>query len=183
MRIDSASEFVDYWQGVRQRTWRVIEHVRAEDLEWTYAPERWTIGDLVRHLAGIERDMYAENVSGRPSRYAGHGRELADGLDAVREYHQRKHTESVAIFGALANEQLAGRCTTPAGTPITTYKWLRAMVEHEAHHRGQLYMMLGMRGVRVQPLYGLTEEEVKARSVASGTEAGREPQTENRRTG
>ncbi len=66
MRIDSASEFVDYWQGVRQRTWRVIEHVRAEDLEWTYAPERWTIGDLVRHLAGIERDMYAENVSGRP---------------------------------------------------------------------------------------------------------------------
>ena len=85
--------------------------------------------------------------------------------------------------GALANEQLAGRCTTPAGTPIATYKWLRAMVEHEAHHRGQLYMMLGMRGVRVQPLYGLTEEEVKSRSVASDPEPGRDPQPENRRAG
>ena len=34
------------------------------------------------------------------------------------------------------------------------------MVEHEAHHRGQLYLMLGMRGLATPPLYGLTEEQV-----------------------
>jgi uncharacterized damage-inducible protein DinB len=164
MRIDSAAEFTDYWRGVRKRTTRVIEQIREEDLEWTYAPGRWTIGDIVRHLAGIERDMYAENVSGAPARYPGHGRELADGLAAVRAYHDRKHEESVAIFAALTPEQLAGKCQTPAGTPITTWKWLRAMVEHEAHHRGQLYLLLGMRGVKVPQLFGLTEEEVKARS-------------------
>jgi uncharacterized damage-inducible protein DinB len=39
------------------------------------------------------------------------------------------------------------------------------MVEHEAHHRGQLYMMLSMLGVATPPLYGLTEEEVRAKSV------------------
>ena len=166
MRIDSAAEFVDYWRGVRGRTRRVLSCIRPEDLEWTCATGRWTMGDLIRHLTGIERDMYAENVAGRPSRYAGHGRDLADGLAAVIEYHDRKHAESLAIFGALTAEQLAGKCATPAGTPITTWKWLRAMIEHEAHHRGQLYLMLGMRGVRVPPLYGLTEEEVTARSQA-----------------
>ena len=171
MRIDSAAEFVDYWRGVRARTRRVVACIRAEDLEWTYAPERWAIGDIVRHLANIERDMYAENVAGRPSRYAGHGRELADGREAVIAYHDRKHAESVAIFSALTAEQLAGKCATPARTPITTWKWLRAMVEHEAHHRGQLYMMLGMRGVSVPPLYGLTEEEVQARSSWRPVEA------------
>ncbi len=31
------------------------------------------------------------------------------------------------------------------------------MVEHEAHHRGQLHLMAGMRGLDVPPLYGLTE--------------------------
>jgi uncharacterized damage-inducible protein DinB len=164
MRIDSATEFTDYWRGVRKRTTRVIEQIREEDLEWTYSPGRWTIGDIVRHLAGIERDMYAENVSGRAARYPGHGKELADGLAAVRAYHDRKHEESVGIFAALTAEQLAGKCQTPAGTPITTWKWLRAMVEHEAHHRGQLYLLLGMRGVKVPQIFGLTEEEVKARS-------------------
>jgi uncharacterized damage-inducible protein DinB len=54
---------------------------------------------------------------------------------------------------------------TPAGTPITVWKWLRAMVEHEAHHRGQIYLMLGMLGVETPPLYGLTSEEVRARSA------------------
>ena len=39
------------------------------------------------------------------------------------------------------------------------------MVEHEAHHRGQVYLMLGLLGVPAPPLYGLTEPEVKARSV------------------
>ena len=39
------------------------------------------------------------------------------------------------------------------------------MFEHEAHHRGQIYMMLGLRGVQTPPLYGLTEEEVVARSA------------------
>ncbi|MEO5814445.1 MAG: DinB family protein [Gemmatimonadaceae bacterium] len=164
MRIDSAAEFTDYWRGVRKRTTRVVEQIREEDLEWTAAPSRWTIGDIVRHLAGIERDMYAENVSGRPARYPGHGRELADGLAAVRAYHGRQHEESLAIFSQLTPEQLAGKCQTPAGTPITTWKWLRAMVEHEAHHRGQLYLLLGLRGVKVPQIFGLTEEEVKARS-------------------
>ena len=165
MRIDSASEFVDYWRGVRERTTRAVTRIPSAELEWAPAPGRWSIGDIVRHLAGIERDMYAETVAGRPSRYRGHGRDLADGLDAVREYHARAHAESCEMFAALTPAQLAGKCMTPAGTPITTWKWLRAMVEHEAHHRGQLYLLLGLRGVSIPPIYGLTEEEVQARSA------------------
>jgi uncharacterized damage-inducible protein DinB len=164
MRIDSASDFVDYWRGVRERTRRAVERLPADALEWSPVQGGWSMGDIVRHLAGIERDMYAENVHGRPSRYRGHGRELADGVEAVRQYHDRQHAEAVALFASLTPEQLAGKCATPAGTPITTWKWLRAMVEHEAHHRGQLYLLLRMRGIGLPPLYGLTEEQVKASS-------------------
>lgn len=164
MRIDSAGEFVDYWRGVRERTTRAVARIPAAELEWAPAADRWSIGDIVRHLAGIERDMYAETVAGRPSRYRGHGREIADGLAAVRAYHDRAHEESCEIFAGLTPDRLAQKCMTPAGTPITTWKWLRAMVEHEAHHRGQLYLLLRLRGVSIPPIYGLTEEEVQARS-------------------
>ena len=166
--MNSPSDFLPYWANVRERTRRAVIAIPPDDLEWTYAPGRWTFGDIVRHLAGIERDMYAENVQGKPARYPGHGRNLADGLDAVIAYLDRKDAESVEIFGALTQAQWTGKCLTPAGTPITTWKWMRAMVEHEAHHRGQLYMMLGMRGVKVAPLYGLTEEEVLAASHPGG---------------
>lgn len=163
------AEFVRYWRGVRERTRRLVLLVPEQDLEWTYAPGKWSFGDIVRHLASIERDMYAETVQGRPSRYGGHGRELADGMTAVLHYLDTRHAESLAIFESLDAERWNGKSITPAGAPITTWKWLRAMVEHEAHHRGQLYMMLAMRGVGTPPLYGLTAEEVQARSGRSHT--------------
>jgi uncharacterized damage-inducible protein DinB len=168
MQITTIGPFLDYWRSVRERTRRVVLVVPPAQLEWSPGPAKWTFGDIVRHLAGIERDMYAENVHGRPSRYAGHGRELADGRDSVLAYLDAKHRESVALFGTLTDDALVAKCITPAGTPITTWKWLRAMVEHEAHHRGQLYLMLGMLGVATPPLYGLTEEEVRARSRTAG---------------
>ena len=109
--------------------------------------------------------MFAENVQDRPSRYPGHGRHLADGPEEVRDFLDRTHAESLEIFGHLTDQDLQRKCTTPAGIPITTWKWLRAMVEHEIHHRGQIYLYLGMLGISTPPLYGLTSEEVYENSV------------------
>ena len=163
----TSEELLPYWTSVRERTRRIVQLIPADDIEWTYAPGRWTFGDIVRHLAGIERGMYAETASGRPSGYPGHDRSLAEGRDSVLRYLDQSHAESMTIFASLTPEQWNGKCSTPAGTAITTWKWLRAMVEHEAHHRGQLYLMLGMRGIKTPPIYGLTEEEVLDRSRAN----------------
>lgn len=169
MEIRSVEQFLEYWGSVRARTRRVIACIPAERIEWTHAPGRFTLGDLVRHLAAIERFMYAETVAGRPSAYAGCGRELvgADGYEATVRWFEARAAESLAIFRGLSDADLERKCVTPAGTPITTWKWLRAMVEHEAHHRGQIYLMLGMLDVPTPPLYGLTAEEVQARSTGS----------------
>jgi uncharacterized damage-inducible protein DinB len=156
--------FIDYLGRVHDRTRRVVLLIPPDDVEWSPKAGWFTLGGLVRHLAGIERWMYAENALGRPSRYPGHGPELAAGFDAVVAYYDRLHAEARAIFESLDAEALDRRVTTPAGTPITLWKWLRAMLEHEAHHRGQLYLMLAIRGVTTPPLYGLTSEEVRARS-------------------
>jgi len=138
--------------------------IPPDKVEWTHRAGAFTLGDQVRHLASIERYMYAETVAGRPSRYQGCGRELADGYDAVLEYLDRLDAEARGIIGALQDADLQRKCETPAGAPITTWKWLRAMCEHEAHHRGQIYLMLGILGVATPPLFGLTSEEVRARS-------------------
>lgn len=165
MEIRSVRQFLDYWDGLRGRTRRVAACIPPDRLEWTCRAGSFTLGDLVRHLATIERYMYAETVAGRPSRYPGCGRELADGYDAVMAYFERLDVEAKAIIGGLSDADLERKCQTPAGVAITTWKWLRAMVEHEAHHRGQIYLMLNMLEVPTPPLYGLTSEEVRARSA------------------
>jgi uncharacterized damage-inducible protein DinB len=165
VEITRVAPFLDYLDRVHERTRRVVMAIPPADLEWTPVPGTFTFGDLVRHLATIERYMYGETVHGRQSAYPGCGRDLADGFDATIAYYDRLHDESRALFAQLTDARLAEKCRTPADTPITVGKWLRAMIEHEAHHRGQLYLMLGMRGVATPPIYGLTSEAVRARSV------------------
>jgi uncharacterized damage-inducible protein DinB len=167
MEVRRVGTFLDYFERVHERTRRVVTCVREEDLEWLPAPGRMTAGDLIRHLATTERYMYAETVHGRPSAYAGHGRELADGLPATIAFYDRLHAESRALFTELTDARLTETCLTPGGNPISVGKWLRAMVEHEAHHRGQLYFVLGLRGVATPPIFGLTAEQVYERSIAS----------------
>lgn len=168
MEIHRIEDFLPYYRNIRGRTSKVAECVPPERFDWTYRDGKFTLGDLLRHLGAAERYMFAENVQGRPSRYPGHGRELADGPPEVMAFLERTHAETLEILSRLSPEDLRRKCTTPAGTPITTWKWLRAMVEHEIHHRGQIYLYLGMLGVSTPPLYGLTSEEVYDNSIHQG---------------
>jgi uncharacterized damage-inducible protein DinB len=169
MEMTGASKFLhlwdnDYWEKVRQRTVKVIACIPPEKFDWSYAEGKFSFADIIRHLAAIERWMYAENVQFKPSRYPGHGRELAEGPENVLAYFKRLHAESMAIFRGLSDADLHKKCLTPGGAPITVWKWLRAMVEHEVHHRSQIYTYLGMLGIPRPPIYGLTSEEVRERS-------------------
>jgi uncharacterized damage-inducible protein DinB len=166
MEIRTIDSFLQYFKNVRERTMRVARCIPPDKVGWGYAPGKFTLGDLLRHIAVAERFMWAETLQGHTSRYATHGKELADGYDDVMAFMERKHAESMEIFAKLSDEELQSKCKTPDGAEITKWKWLRLMVEHEIHHRGQIYLYLGMLGVPTPPLYGLTSEQVRARSIA-----------------
>ncbi len=164
MEIRTIEPFLHYFGSVRERTMRVARCIPPDKIDWTYAPGKFTLGDLLRHIAVTERYMWAENVQGRHSCYTQHGKELADSLQEVLAFMERLHAESIEIFSELSDEDLQRKCTTPGGTQITTWKWLRLMTEHEIHHRGQIYLHLGIIGVPTPPLYGLTSEQARAAS-------------------
>jgi uncharacterized damage-inducible protein DinB len=168
------TEIVDYFERIRDRTMRVIACIPPDKIDWAYQHGKFSLGDIVRHLGAIERWMFAENAQLKPSRYPGHGRELADGFDASVAYIQRMHEESMAIFRTLSDDDLSKKCMTPGGVELRVGKWLRSMIEHEVHHRGQMYMYLAMLNVPTPPIYGLTEEQVKERSVSESPAAARE---------
>lgn len=147
---------------VHERTARLLPLIPEDAFEWAPAEGRFSVADLIRHLAASERFMFVETALGAPNRYPGHGPELADGPEAVRTYYAQRHQGSLARLAELTPERFEGRCVTPAGASLRMWKWLRAMQEHEAHHQGQLTLMLGRFGVPTPPLYGLTSEELRA---------------------
>ena len=101
MEITNLPTFLDYLDSIHKRTRRVVMCIPPADIEWSLGSGRLTFGEIVRHLAGIERWMYAENVHGRPSAYPGHAKALAEGFEATVAYYDRLHAEAHAIFTSL----------------------------------------------------------------------------------
>jgi hypothetical protein len=125
MEIVTIESFIEYYGKIRTRTMQVISSIPKDKIEWTYAAGKLTFGDVIRHIASIERYMYAENMLGKPSRYPGCGTDLASGFDETLAFMNRCHRDSLSIFKTLTPAGLKEKCVTPGGAPITKWKWLR----------------------------------------------------------
>ena len=165
MHIPDIDSFLDYYRNVRARTRRLLLLVPHDQLEWTYRPGKFTLGDLFRHIAAIERHLYVEAVLDRPSQYAGCGPDLAPGYQATLAFFDRCHAETLALLDGLSPEQLQEKCHPLGGPGIAVWKWLRLLPEHEIHHRGQIYLYLSLLGIETPPIFGLTSEELALRSI------------------
>lgn len=165
MEITTIEPFLSFLRSARKRTRAVATAIPDDKLEWRPREDVFSPGDLVRHIAGAERWMYVENVLGRPSRYPGHGPDLAAGKEAVLKYLDSLHAESVERLATLTPEQIQGPCRTVAGSEVPVWLLLRVAIEHEIHHRGQLYTLLGALGAERPSLFGLTERDVFEASI------------------
>ena len=161
MEITTIQPFLDYFERVRERTMKLVHCIPPEKLEWKYRDEKYSLGDLARHIAAVERYLFAESVKGGKNSYPGCGRELADGYENVLRFMERMHAESMAVFSKVTDADLKKKVFAADGSQISMWKMLRSMIEHEAHHRGEMYVYLGMLGVVVPPLYGMTSEQVR----------------------
>lgn len=166
MEIRNIESFLHYFETIRQRTLRVVEAVPEEKLEWRHSAEVFSPGDLARHIAATERYTFAENVLGQPSAYHGCGTDLASGMKDTLAFMHQMHSETVSLLRRLRPEDLERKGVSPQGHAVTAWKFLRAMVEHEVHHRGEIYVYLALLGVPRPPLYGLTEPELKNLSTS-----------------
>jgi uncharacterized damage-inducible protein DinB len=166
METRDRDEFLSYLNKVHQRTMRVVRSIPSDKVDWQFRKGKFTIGDLVRHIAAANRYIFVEVARGGRSTYAGCGKDLAASYDEIVQFLEQSHREAVEILSQFGPDDFNRKVTTPDGASITAWKWLRSMIEHEIHHRGQIYTYLALMEVDSPPLYGLTSEQVRERSVA-----------------
>jgi uncharacterized damage-inducible protein DinB len=123
-------------------------------------------GDLVRHIAASNGYIFLEVAKGNRSSYHGCGKEYGASYDEIVAFTERLHREAIEALSHFT-EDLQRRCTTPDGASIPVWRWLRSMVEHEIHHRGQICIYLSLLATPAPPIYGLTSEQVCERAFGA----------------
>jgi uncharacterized damage-inducible protein DinB len=162
-------EFARYWRRVRSRTMALADCIPSDRVDWSPGQGAMTIGDSLRHLAVTERWLFVDIARGGQSAYVTHGPELAASLSDILELMTRLHAESLAIIEQFGIDDWQREVVTPGGAAMPAWKWLRAMVEHEVHHRGQLYLTLRLCGVPTPAIFGLTSEQVRQAAPVGGS--------------
>ncbi len=67
MEIKTIEPFLNYYENLRGLTMKVIKCIPPEKIDWTYQTGKFTFADLIRHLAALERFMFAENLQFKKS--------------------------------------------------------------------------------------------------------------------
>ncbi len=160
MEIKTTAGFLSYYEKTREGTHKILQVIPHDALDFSYKTGKFTVGDLVRHIAAIERNVFAQLVVGNSPTYKGCGKELADGYENVMAYFEEMHRQSMQIFGALSNEDLAKKIKSLNQQEVSIAIFLRALVIHEVHHRGALCIYLNLLGVATPPIMNLTAEQV-----------------------
>ncbi|MBS7787978.1 DinB family protein [Flavobacterium sp. CYK-55] len=165
MEIKTIQRFLSYYENIRSGTKVIIQTIPRDKINWTYKPGKFTMADIIRHIAAIERYLFAEIVLGKPPAYMGCGPDLADGYEQILTYFDQMHAESVDIFKALNDQDLSRKINTVNGTQTSLSNFLRALVVHEIHHRAALCIYLNLLDIQTPPLLGLTAEQIIQKST------------------
>jgi uncharacterized damage-inducible protein DinB len=160
MEVKSIKEFIKYYGRTREATNNIIRAIPCDKINWTYQSGKFTIADLVRHIAAIERNVFMEVIQGNKPCYAGCGKEIADGHENIIFYFNKIHSQSIEILSSMHDDDLLKPAKTLDGKQTTAGNFLRALIVHEVHHRGVLCIYLNLIAVKTPPVIGLYEEDV-----------------------
>ena len=160
MEITHRDSFLAYFEKTRQITAIVMAAIPPDKIDWAYMPGKFTIADIIRHIAAIEWHVFAAIASGNKSSYTGCRKNLADGYEQVMAYFRMMHEQSMAIFRLLDDEALKRNIKSLDGRELALGNFLRALIVHEVHHRAVLVIYLNLLQVTTPPIIGLMEEQV-----------------------
>jgi uncharacterized damage-inducible protein DinB len=149
-------DFLQDWKFESEATLKVLKNLNDESLNCAVSEEGRTIGDIASHLVLTLGDM---------TKRAGLN------IDAPAEGSEFTHALEIAEAYALASVSVESELkknwkdeNLPDIINVYGQDWskgtvLSMLIMHQAHHRGQLTVLMRQAGLRVPGIYGPSKEE------------------------
>ena len=152
-RID---DFLEEWAFETEATGKVFAQLTDQSLLQRVSPEGRTAGTLAWHLVVTIPEMLTRtglSVAG-PT----HGPAPASVAEIREAYARAAASAREAISHSWTDASLE-EMRDMYGQPWKNGTTLRALISHQAHHRGQLTVLMRQAGLRVPGVYGPAQED------------------------
>ncbi|MEY3284166.1 MAG: hypothetical protein RIR86_2179 [Acidobacteriota bacterium] len=139
------------WNRIHLQTVRLMELAPDDQYDWKPHETSMTLGALVNHFPQAETGLVEAIITGVfPRDFTNYQK-----TDELIAAFNRSHDEAVAKVRAIPDEAWEEK-VAPFGPDrsFSRLDLLTLTLEHEIHHRGQLYVYLRMLGCPVPELFG-----------------------------
>jgi uncharacterized damage-inducible protein DinB len=151
MTSPETESLVKNWNRVHRQTARVLAAAPNDKLDWKPGDNMFTLRELITHIPEAEAEIVSLALSGNMQKVT---LDLAGASVAeIVVKFDSSHDRLVAEVAKLSLDQLNEKVEA-FGSVMRRVVLLRALIEHEIHHRGQLFAYLRLAGIEPPSLYG-----------------------------
>jgi uncharacterized damage-inducible protein DinB len=142
----NAKELFGHWTEVRAGLLAALDKLTDAQLDFKPAPNLWSLREVVVHVAGTEDGWLRHYTANRWHENAPQAADYPT-IASLKELLAQQHAITEAQFAGDADAALAQECSLPWGAQTTMGWAVWHVLEHEIHHRGEVFLMLGLMGM------------------------------------
>jgi uncharacterized damage-inducible protein DinB len=142
----NASETLQRWDPVRAGLLSALDLLSDDRLDFTPRTGLWSLRETVVHIAGTEEGWlrcYTANRWHENQFEASHYPTVA----SLKALLAEVHATTAAQFAQDPDALFGQVCQLPWGRQTSMGWAVWHVLEHEIHHRGEVYLMLGLMGM------------------------------------
>jgi len=159
MFFNSISTYLKSYSKIKSRTKKVVALIEPSLIDFSLTKNQFSLGDLARHIPLLELHFYIPIIKGQPTSYSGCSSSFAANTIEILNLLDEAEQQLTEVLTPFDDEQLSAKIKIPSGE-ISLHKWLQLILEHEIHHRGQIYQLLSFKGIKVPNIFGLSSEDL-----------------------
>jgi uncharacterized damage-inducible protein DinB len=142
----NANELFGHWGVVRRGLVRALDSLADEQLDFVPREGLWSLGTVARHIAGAEEGWFRYIVTRERDGWPDYAAEDYPTVESIKGLLADVRARTVAYLEVVDVADVDRVIETPGGEKLSIREVAWHVLEHEIHHRGEIYLMLGLLG-------------------------------------
>ena len=143
----NANELFGHWGVVRRGLVRALDSLADEQLDFVPREGLWSLGTVARHIAVAEEGWFRYVVIRERDGWPDYAVEDYPTVESIKGLLADVRARTVAYLEGIDVADVDRVIETPWGEKLSIREIVWHVLEHEIHHRGEIYLMLGLLGM------------------------------------
>ncbi|QCJ42597.1 DUF664 domain-containing protein [Bacillus sp. S3] len=156
----SVNDFLNEWKQEAAVTQKVLDGLTDQSLNQEVSPGLYSIGSVAWHITGSV--YYFPSQVGVTFEIPNLQKETPKSAAEISETYKTVSQRLTQAFSEQVTDAEMNKMVNLFGMDMPVQAVFRLLIQHQAHHRGQLTVLMRQAGLKVPGVYGPSKEEWEA---------------------